>query len=255
MLVVVRLRAIVKGPNRVDRGRRLFRLGDFRLRACPLHSANPFDIRRGTLPSDWRKPSGEIANYASESDSPKLGLVSSVASRSEGSKIWPQSRHSRYSSCSSLAIRMVRACLQGSAGMAQVSPMITLLSAQRSWPRAGPAIAANAPRRRHGIDAFRIQRCALNLSGQKCFLRRTFCRANGSQREHQRDQQQRRHVTQQVPAMLRNLQRLHRHNAAMHYARAHRKPDQTQVFQRASRRQQQKNAARRLHPQKHLKVH
>src|SRR5690348_2576848 len=49
-----------------------------------------------------------ISGYASERDS--LEFSTEANSDSAGLRISPQSRHSRYSSCSSLAMRMVRAC-------------------------------------------------------------------------------------------------------------------------------------------------
>ena len=49
-------------------------------------------------------------------------------------------------------------------------------------------------------------------------------------------------------------QRLRCHDAAMHDARPDSEPDEAQVVERATRREQQKNTERRVNPQNHLQV-
>lgn len=79
-------------------------------------------FRRGKsrLP-DQKKVS--LKFQASARDSPEGSACGAWVSRSAGSKTSPQSRHSRNSSCSSLATRIVRACWQDGAVIEIVQPL------------------------------------------------------------------------------------------------------------------------------------
>src|SRR5436305_1652046 len=67
--------------------------------------------------------------------------------------------------------------------------------------------------------------------------------ASGSQgRQHRGDEEQHRHVTPEVAAMLALSQRLDGHDPAVHHARPDREPDQTEARERIPGRQEQEDA-------------
>ena len=69
--------------------------------------------------------------------------------------------------------------------------------------------------------------------------------------EHGRNDDQRRHIAIKVAHMLRHLQRLPRHDAAMHQAGPHGEPDQAAVGGGIARGEDEKDAERRVNPDDH----